>query len=128
MAAISTTAQSLPQQPIPFLKPHGVDPQDVPWLADLVSRQAVRLFDPRQLQELVPSVASGPTCILHMAKLHLQDQDQAQTLAIAIKQYLRPADLVFEVCMSLTRLSLVGVHTRALIHVHAPSTAWRIKR
>ena len=97
MAAISTTPQSLPQQQVPFLAPHGVDPQDVPWLADLVARQAVRLFDPRQLQELVPSVSSGPTCIIHTAKLHLQGQ--AQPLAVAIKQYHRPADLIFEVCM-----------------------------
>ncbi|GJJ73080.1 hypothetical protein EMPS_05438 [Entomortierella parvispora] len=101
MAAI--TIQSLPQQ-VPFLAPQGVDPQDVPWLADLVARQAVRLFDPRQLQELVPSVATGPTCVLHTAKLYLQNQEQqgqgqaqAQTLAIAIKQYHRPADLIFEV-------------------------------
>ncbi|KAG0046871.1 hypothetical protein BGZ83_007978 [Gryganskiella cystojenkinii] len=85
---------------VPFLTPLGIDSQDVPWLADLVSRQAVRLFDPRQLQELVPSVTTGPTCVLHTAKipLHTSQQQQPQAVVnVAIKQYHRPADLIFEV-------------------------------
>ncbi|KAG0365394.1 hypothetical protein BGZ54_006557 [Gamsiella multidivaricata] len=95
---------------IPFVTPLGIEPQDVPWLADLIARHAVRLFDPRQLDDLALSVAAGPNCILHTAQLQStqgittnqaagQNDNTATTgpMIVAIKQYHRPADLIFEV-------------------------------
>ncbi|KAI1311270.1 hypothetical protein EDD11_003516 [Mortierella claussenii] len=101
---------------VPFVTPHGIESRDVPWLADLIARHAVRLFDPRQLHDLTLSVSAGPNCTLHTAQLLLlQGQPQPSLLEatasasdaiadgssgatlVAIKQYHRPADLIFEV-------------------------------
>lgn len=96
--------QQQPQQPspVPFKTPHGIEPQDVPWLADLIARQAVRLFDSRQLQDLTPGVAIGHHYALHTAQAQVQVYQPGApptttTCLAAIKQYHRPADMIMEV-------------------------------
>ncbi|KAF9292736.1 hypothetical protein BGZ88_006168 [Linnemannia elongata] len=86
---------------IPFARPYGIDPQDVPWLSDLIARQSLRLFDGRQLHDLSPSVAFGPNAAIHTAHLPLQPQSN-QTTLVALKQHHRPADLISEVHLLLT--------------------------
>ncbi|KAF9146708.1 hypothetical protein BGX30_010770 [Mortierella sp. GBA39] len=86
---------------IPFARPYGIDPQDVPWLSDLIARQSLRLFDARQLHDLSPSVAFGPNAAIHTAHLPLQPQSN-QTTLVALKQHHRPADLISEVHLLLT--------------------------
>ncbi|KAF9355628.1 hypothetical protein BGX26_006318 [Mortierella sp. AD094] len=83
------------QNTVPFVTPYGISPQDVPWLRDLITRNAVRLFNVRQLYDLTLSVAVGPNCSLHTAQLQLAPEG-TPTL-VAIKQYHRPADLTAEV-------------------------------
>ncbi|KAF9116848.1 hypothetical protein BGX27_009729 [Mortierella sp. AM989] len=80
---------------VPFVTPYGIDPQDVPWLRDLIARHAVHLFDVQQLIDLTLSVTVGPNCSLHTAQLKLTSES-TPTL-VAIKQYHRPADLTAEV-------------------------------
>ncbi|KAF8983319.1 hypothetical protein BGZ46_010517 [Entomortierella lignicola] len=80
---------------VPFVTPYGIDPQDVPWLRDLITRNAVRLFDVRQLYDLTLSVAVGPFCSIHTAQLQLAPEDTPTF--VAIKQYHRPAELTAEV-------------------------------
>ncbi|KAF9107087.1 golgi uridine diphosphate-N- acetylglucosamine transporter [Mortierella sp. GBA35] len=86
---------------IPFTRPYGIDPQDVPWLSELIARQSLRLFDSRQLQDLTPSVCFGPNAAIHTAHLPLQPHS-SQTTLVALKQYHRPADLISEVHLLLT--------------------------
>ncbi|KAF8942659.1 hypothetical protein BGZ47_006284 [Haplosporangium gracile] len=86
---------------IPFARPYGIDPQDVPWLSDLIARQSLRLFDARQLHDLTPSVAFGPNAAIHTAHLPLQPHSN-QTTLVALKQHHRPADLITEVHLLLT--------------------------
>lgn len=89
-----------------LVTPYGIEPQDVPWLADLIARQAVRLLDIRHLQDLTLSVSVGPNCTLHTAQLLQQaahspstgtGSTNYSTTLVALKQYHRPADLIFEV-------------------------------
>ncbi|KAF9582291.1 hypothetical protein BGW38_000402, partial [Lunasporangiospora selenospora] len=61
--------------PVTFMVPYGIDPQDVPWLADLVAKQAVLLLDVRQLHDLSLSVSVGPHCALHTARLSASVND-----------------------------------------------------
>ncbi|KAG0293039.1 hypothetical protein BGZ98_002361 [Dissophora globulifera] len=99
-------------QAVPFVTPLGVEPQDVPWLADLIARRAVRLFDPRLLQDLTLSVTVGPKYSLHTAYVHEgvvandtppntngagTNNASAVPFIVAIKQYHRPSDLILEV-------------------------------
>ncbi|KAF9928401.1 hypothetical protein FBU30_002399 [Linnemannia zychae] len=86
---------------IPFTRPFGIDPQDVPWLTDLIARQSLRLFDARKLHDLSPSVCFGPNAAIHTAHLPLQPNSD-QTTLVALKQHHRHADLVSEVHLLLT--------------------------
>lgn len=101
-----------PQQPQPtpappLKTPYGIEPQDVPWLADLIARQAVRLFDSRLLQDLTPGVAIGHHYALHTAQAQIQVYSPGApptttTCLAALKQYHRPADMIMELHQLLT--------------------------
>ncbi|KAG0252505.1 hypothetical protein BG011_006936 [Mortierella polycephala] len=87
---------------VPLIAPYGIDPQDVPWLADLIARQAVHLFDARHLQDLTFSVSVGPNCTIHTAQLQLNsgphsDDTTSSGFVVALKQHHRPADLILEI-------------------------------
>lgn len=119
-----------PQQPQPtptppLKTPYGIEPQDVPWLADLIARQAVRLFDSRLLQDLTPGVAIGHHYALHTAQAQIQVYSPGAppvttTCLAALKQYHRPADMIMEVkdkirvtvmCLLASNPSLCNGHT-----------------
>ncbi|KAF9906510.1 hypothetical protein EC991_000517 [Linnemannia zychae] len=86
---------------IPFTRPSGIDPQDVPWLTDLIARQSLRLFDARQLYDLNPSVCFGHNAAIHTARLPLNPHSD-KTTQVALKQHHRPAELISEVHLLLT--------------------------
>ncbi|KAG0209448.1 hypothetical protein BGX28_010331 [Mortierella sp. GBA30] len=101
-----------------LVTPYGIEPQDVPWLADLIARQAVHLFDARQLQDLTQSVSVGPNCAIHTAQLHqtvFAHGHQSTGTLVAIKQYHRPADLIFEIHQLL--ITPVSQYTNPLLGV-----------
>ncbi|KAF9426588.1 hypothetical protein BGZ94_006295, partial [Podila epigama] len=83
------------------MTPFGIDPQDVPWLGDLIARQAVRLFDPRSMRDLTLGVVVGHHYALHTAQTEVQvyppgGPPTITTCFAAIKQYHRPADMIVE--------------------------------
>ncbi|KAG0349613.1 hypothetical protein BG004_000019 [Podila humilis] len=99
--------QSLLPTPVPFRTPFGIEAQDVPWLADLIARQAVRLFDARHLEDLTLAVAVGHHYALHTAQAQVQvyppgSAPTITTCLAALKQYHRPADMIVELHQLLT--------------------------
>ncbi|KAG0237605.1 hypothetical protein BGW42_000432 [Actinomortierella wolfii] len=87
--ALAVSPAGLPILPASQLvTPMGLDPQDVPWLINLIAQGAVSLLDRRLLINMNTNVAVGPSYMLHTF--------QFRDLVVAIKQYHQPKDVIHE--------------------------------